>query len=75
MRSKADETLVKCFLFCRFKRSFDGKYERTLKELAILNTTYGQIARHIIWGDEKPRDITNWIITCNATRILLNGIL
>jgi len=55
----------------RYRPRNDGKDERTLKELAVLNTTYGEIARHVIWGDMATRDITNWLETCNTTQILI----
>jgi len=45
--------------------------QRSLKEMAILETTYGQIARHVIWGSKEVRDITNWIVTCNLTQRLI----
>ncbi|XP_076801647.1 uncharacterized protein LOC143446067 isoform X2 [Clavelina lepadiformis] len=57
-------------LYARYLKTWDGKEERSLKELAVLNTTYGQIARHVIWGDERVRDITDWIVTCNISQIL-----
>lgn len=40
---------------------WDGKDERSLVELAGLNTTYGQVASYVIWGDESPRNITDLI--------------
>ena len=58
----------------RKKKTYDSKEERTLKELAILNSTYGEISRHIIWGNKNPRDISDWIVPCNFTEILLNAI-
>ncbi|XP_076802206.1 uncharacterized protein LOC143446456 isoform X1 [Clavelina lepadiformis] len=57
-------------LYARYLKTWDGKEERSLKELAVLNTTYGQIARHVIWGDERVRDVTDWIVTCNISQIL-----
>ena len=51
---------------------FDGKKERTLKELAVLNSTYGEIARFIIWGDSEPRDVSDWIFHCDNSTKLLN---
>ena len=51
-----------------------GKKERSLKELAILNTTYGEIVRHVIWGNKAARDITDWIVTCNSTQVLLDAL-
>jgi len=52
-----------CISCGRFMLTVDGVSERTLMELAVLNTTYGQIARHVIWGSPAPRDITEWILT------------
>lgn len=40
--------------------SLDGTEERSLKELAVLNTTYGEIARYVLFGDKRARDITDW---------------
>nr|CAB3262880.1 uncharacterized protein LOC100184557 [Phallusia mammillata] len=48
-------------LYSRFMLSMEGTQERNLKELSILNTTYGQIARYVIWDDERPRDISDLI--------------
>ncbi|CAK8675119.1 unnamed protein product [Clavelina lepadiformis] len=50
-------------LYSRFMPVFDGRHERTLKELAVLNTTYGEISRHVIWGDSSFKDITDWILS------------
>lgn len=50
--------------------SYDGTRERPLKELAVLNTTFGEVARHVIFGDKEVRDITNWIVTCDIKEIL-----
>ena len=51
-----------------------GKKEWSLKELAVLNTTYGEIVRHVVWGNKEARDITDWIVTCNSTQVLLDGL-
>nr|XP_039252113.1 uncharacterized protein LOC120329532 [Styela clava] len=48
-------------LYSRFMRALDGTPERSLRELAILNTTYGEISRFILWGSKEPRDITDWV--------------
>ena len=53
-------------------KDYDGKKERSLKELAVLDSTYGEIARYVLWGDEKIKDITNWMYTCNITDMLLH---
>jgi len=55
----------------RFLPSYEGKHDRPLKQLAVLNTTYGEIARHVIWGDAAIRDVTNWIDTCKTTQLLI----
>ena len=49
---------------------FDGKKERTLKELAVLDSTYGEIARYVLWGDAGTRDTSEWYYSCNVTDIL-----
>ena len=36
----------------------DGVEERTMEELAVLNTTYGEVARHVIWGHYRTLDLT-----------------
>nr|CAB3262881.1 uncharacterized protein LOC100184557 [Phallusia mammillata] len=59
-------------LYSRFMKDLDGKTERPLKELAVLNTTYGEVARHAIWGNYRGRDVTNWIVTCNLTQQLIS---
>ena len=62
------------FIFSfRFRLKYDGKADRTLKELAVLNTTFGQISRHVIWGDERPRDLYSSTISCNLTQALLDA--
>ena len=63
------------YYFCsfRFRLKFDGKADRTLKELGVLNTTFGQISRHVIWGDERPRDLYSSTISCNVTQALLDA--
>jgi len=40
----------------------------------VLNTTYGEIARHVIWGDAAIRDITNWMETCKKTQVLIEYV-
>jgi len=49
-------------LFSRFMKLVDGTNERSLFELSVLNTTYGEIARFIFWDDPKIRDISDWIL-------------
>ena len=44
--------------------------ERPLKQLAVLNTTYGEVARHVIWGNKLIRDVTDWIVTCDINMFL-----
>nr|CAB3262879.1 uncharacterized protein LOC100184557 [Phallusia mammillata] len=58
-------------LYSRNLWRYDGVVERTLKELAVLQSTYGEVARHAIWGDARARDVTEWIVTCNITEKLL----
>ena len=36
--------------------SVDGADERSMEEVSLLNTTYGEITRHVIWGDYHMRD-------------------
>jgi len=52
----------------------DGTKERPLKQLAVLGTTYGDVARHAIWGDKRERDVTDWIVTCNVTERLIRYV-
>ena len=53
----------------------DGTKERPLKQLAVLGTTYGDVARHVIWGDKRERNVTDWIVTCNVTERLIRYVL
>jgi len=53
----------------KFKELHADKY--SLKELAVLQSTYGEIARHVIWGVSTTRHITDWLVTCNTTEILI----
>ncbi|XP_002122051.2 uncharacterized protein LOC100184557 [Ciona intestinalis] len=49
-------------LYSRFMINVDGTPERSLQELSVLNTTYGEIARYVLWKDPKIRDITEWMV-------------
>jgi len=54
--------------------SIDGTTERPLKQPAVLGTTYGDVARHAIWGGKRERDVTDWIVTCNVTERLIRYV-
>ena len=64
--------LVLFLCFSSFKITYDGKSERSLKELAVLDSSYGEIARYIIWGDPSQRLIIDWVAQCNVTEMLIN---
>uniref|UniRef100_H2Y704 Alpha-1,4-N-acetylglucosaminyltransferase n=1 Tax=Ciona savignyi TaxID=51511 RepID=H2Y704_CIOSA len=49
-------------LYSRFMLAVDGTPERSLQELSVLNTTYGEIARYVIWQSSQIRDITEWMV-------------
>ena len=53
-------------MYSRYMLHEDGVEERSLKQIAILNTTYGEIARFVLWGSPEQHDITNWVLdSCN----------
>ena len=47
-------------LSVRFMDKWDKK--RNILQFAILNTSYGEVARYILWGETPTRDITPWIL-------------
>jgi len=49
-------------LFSRFMPHVDGTAERTLMELAVLNTTYGEIARHVFWDSKDFHSVKEWLL-------------
>jgi len=49
---------------------WDGRDERSLVELADLNTTYGQVARYVVWGDESPRNVADRMAKDDLSDIL-----
>ena len=47
-------------LTTRFMDEFDRK--RTLTQFAVLNTSYGEVARKVLWGDSSFRDVQNEVL-------------
>ena len=35
---------------------------RTILQFAVLNTSYGEVARHVLWGNPEQKDISPWIL-------------
>lgn len=35
---------------------------RTLSQFALLETTYGELARHVLWGSPSLKDVGSWIL-------------
>ena len=65
--------LFRYYCLFRYRPHSEGNRDRTLKELAVLNTTFGQMSRHIIWGDEQPRNLYKSPIKCNLLEALLDA--
>ena len=36
--------------------------QRTIAQFAQLDTTYGEIARHVLWGSTSKKDVTPWVL-------------
>ena len=36
--------------------------QRTIPQMAVLNSTYGEVARHALWGDSAVKDVTPWVL-------------
>jgi len=49
---------------------WNEKDEPTLKELGVLDTTYGQVARFVIFGKETACNVGDWM-TNDLGEILL----
>ena len=50
-------------LSTRFMDESDKK--RNILQFAVLNTSYGEVARYVLWGETPTRDITPWILHPN----------
>ena len=40
----------------------DVDKRRTFGQFALLETTYGELARHVLWGDSSVKDVTPWLL-------------
>ena len=40
----------------------DKDRRRTIAQFARLETTYGEIARHVLWGSATKKDVTSWVL-------------
>ena len=47
-------------LSARYMDEFDKN--RNMLQFAILNTSYGEVARYVLWGESPTLDITPWIL-------------
>ena len=41
---------------------FNYLVDITIPQFAILDSTYGEVARYVLWGDSKVKSIKNWIM-------------
>ena len=54
-------------LTTRFMDEFDRK--RTLAQFAVLETSYGEIARFVLWGRAEKFDVRPWILHPDFNKI------
>ena len=54
-------------LTTRFMDEFDRK--RTLAQFAVLETSYGEIARFVLWGSAEKFDVRPWILHPDFNKI------
>ena len=42
---------------------------RTIAQFALLETTYGEVARHVLWGNTTKKDIDHWVLHPDFNKI------
>ena len=42
---------------------------RTIAQFALLETTYGEVARHVLWGNSTKKDIDHWVLHPDFNKI------
>lgn len=43
-------------------KEFRKERGRTIAQFAVLNTTYGEVARRALWGDPAIQDVSPWVL-------------
>ena len=46
----------------QLKGEYRGLREYTIAHFALSDTTYGEVARHVLWGDSGIRSVKRWIL-------------
>lgn len=46
----------------RWQKDYDKQRNRTIAQLAVLKTTYGEVARRALWDDPAVKDVTPWVL-------------